>query len=378
MRTDESLSANIRRSWQWSSGRQADHLLLRSELPLGYSWSGHERDRLFLSLGGRQFVDVSGISGLDSAADGRTSLYLDYDHDGWQDVLLVNNNTPLCELFRNELATLAQGDAPAPACVALRFVGGHRGTDSAAGWSNRDGCGAKVTVRLAERQLVREHRYGEGRAGQNSRTLLVGLGNASAADEIVVRWPSGRLQTVGSVPAGTLVTVYENPAETPDGSGAVRVPYGPPAPTVADAPSAPALGEPLALAAATPGDPQARLRLLTTTATWCAACKRALPQLRQLRDAFSPAEVSLVGVPIDPDDAPENLVNYAHREQPAYELWTRMTAADRRAVDKALRAALPAAPLPATLVLDARGQLLEVLPGIPSVSRIRQLLAEHR
>ena len=60
-----------------------------------HSFSGYERNCLFLNRAGKQFTDVSLISGLDNIADGRTFVYWDYDRDGWQDIALVNANSPL-------------------------------------------------------------------------------------------------------------------------------------------------------------------------------------------------------------------------------------------------------------------------------------------
>ena len=99
----------------------------RDEEQGGASLSGFERNHLFLSTGGVKFADISGISGLDDPADGRCFGILDYDHDGWQDIALVNANAPMLELYRNRIggqpATLAN---PAGGrMVALRFVGGN-------------------------------------------------------------------------------------------------------------------------------------------------------------------------------------------------------------------------------------------------------------
>ena len=40
------------------------------------------------------------------------------------------------------------------------------------------------------------------------------------ADRVAIRWPSGTLRVApGPIAAGSLVTVYEEPGESPDGSG---------------------------------------------------------------------------------------------------------------------------------------------------------------
>ena len=62
-------------------------------------------------------------------------------------------------------------------------------------------------------QSSREHRCGEGFASQNSRTLLIGIGEHEVAEQIRIRWPSGRSTELGEVAAGSLVTVFETGRE---------------------------------------------------------------------------------------------------------------------------------------------------------------------
>ena len=149
----------------------------------GASFSGHERNRVFLQrrVDGRvDYVDVSAVSGLDSLGDGRAFAWLDFDHDGLRDVVVTNANEPRVQLFRNQMR------AP-HAVMALRLVGDHRGGKP----SNADAIGARVEVDLAGRTRVMELRAGEGLAAQNSAELLIGLGAATSVDAIRVVWPGG-------------------------------------------------------------------------------------------------------------------------------------------------------------------------------------------
>ena len=45
-------------------------------------------------------------------------------------------------------------------------------------------------------------------------------------------------------------------------------------------------------------------------ATWCAACKRELPQLRSLRTLFDEDQVAMFGVPIDAADDSKKLQEF--------------------------------------------------------------------
>jgi hypothetical protein len=179
-----------------------------------HSYSGHERNKLFINQGGNGFADLSPLSGADTEADSRSWCALDYDGDGFTDIAVVNANTPLLNLFRNGL-----GKSPgAHGFIGVRLVGGADASGTAQGWSNRDAVGARITVTLEDgTTLSRSRRCGEGFAAQNSATLLIGIGAAAKAAEIRVDWPSGKVSTTRDTAARSLVTFTES-----DGAAAVR------------------------------------------------------------------------------------------------------------------------------------------------------------
>ena len=69
----------------------------------GFSFSGYERDALFLNREGKKFTDISGVSGIDSITDGRAAVFADFDNDGDEDVLLTTIQGPAHLLFRNNV-----------------------------------------------------------------------------------------------------------------------------------------------------------------------------------------------------------------------------------------------------------------------------------
>ncbi|HWN95696.1 MAG TPA: CRTAC1 family protein [Methylomirabilota bacterium] len=223
VRTDENLARpGFRFSPEWKRtpapdnlGPQIDARLSGVERQGGqisvHSLNGNERNHYFANRGGRSFVDISGISGLDNPADSRGFAVLDYDRDGWQDVALVNANQPLFNLYRNEMpaAGLSGG------MIAIRFVGGNRTPGPSQEFGCRDGYGARVKVDLGDAKLIREHRCGDGWSTQNSATMIVGIGAHTNVASITVHWPSGQTATARAIPEGTLLTVYENRADSP-------------------------------------------------------------------------------------------------------------------------------------------------------------------
>lgn len=231
MRTDESLDPSIRDNEQWQVDNQRTVALIDGSATvtqsrvdgLRASFSGFERNRLFISQQAETFHDLSGVSGLDSEKDGRVFVKWDFDKDGWTDIAIVNTNRPLLNLYRNQLGE--QRENQAPNFIAIRLVGGNQTGRPSTEWSARDGYGARLTIKAGDLIQTREHQCGEGMAAQNSKTLLVGLGDQSQADALTIRWPSGKVQEIGEIAAGTLITVFENPAESPDSTGFSKSDY---------------------------------------------------------------------------------------------------------------------------------------------------------
>lgn len=189
------------------------------------SWSGHERDQVFYSRQGRAFSNLSGISGLDSPGDGRSLVWWDYDRDGWLDPAITELGEPALKLFHNELPDRAPAAAKAGNVLALRLWGGQRRSEPSRAWSSREAYGATIRLELPGGAIVRELHCGEGYNAQNSRTVLVGIGDAGQVARVQIRWPSGRTSVAQDVPAGTLLTLWENAGETPDGRGEQRESY---------------------------------------------------------------------------------------------------------------------------------------------------------
>lgn len=344
----------------------------------GASLSGGERDHLFLSDHGVQFADIAGVAGLDDPADGRAAGILDYDRDGWLDLAVVNSNAPMLELFHNQIGThpAAAGSARGRS-IALRFVGGNHTAEATRSWSARDGIGAKVTIDLGGLAILREQRAGEGFAAQNSATMLIGIGARDTAPKVTVRWPAGGTQTAAEVRAGTLLTVYENPAQSPTGEAFVREEYVKSTPSREAAARGPAPGRRLALPV-TGAEPAPALRLLTTMATWCTTCIGEMPQFRRLRAAFAPRDLGLLGVPVDPKDSRAELQAWTAAHRPTYRLLTGMAPAQVASVKSLVLDELKLEAVPASIVTDGKGNVLLVQWGPPSISKLRALLAAVR
>ncbi len=228
MRSDERLPQEFRDKSQWivdpdSGQSKPEFERLDSYGPEfhRHSYSGYERNKLFLNQRGESFADISGISGADEIADSRSWVKWDYDRDGWQDIAVVNANKPLLSLFRSQMAQSGLGKHR---MIAVGFQGASDLAQPSAGRAPRDGYGAKVRIKIGDNELVREHRCGEGYAAQNSTTMLVGIGAASTVAVSVV-WPSGRMQGPVEVSAGQLIKWFEDPSHAPGQQPYVLRPY---------------------------------------------------------------------------------------------------------------------------------------------------------
>ncbi|MDX2152771.1 MAG: CRTAC1 family protein [Bryobacteraceae bacterium] len=149
---------------------------------------------LFRNLGQGRFEDVSAQAGpvFDAKTVGRGGCSADYDNDGLLDFYMVNLGSPGV-LFHNT-------SAPKHHWLAVKLIGRK---------SNRDGIGAVVEVTAGGRAQTLERAAGSGYLSQNDPRLHFGLGSAAKAETVVIRWPSGAVQTLENIPAGRTLTVEE-------------------------------------------------------------------------------------------------------------------------------------------------------------------------
>jgi hypothetical protein len=153
-----------------------------------------QRKLLFRNTTRRRFTEVGPLTGAAFSAlrVGRGLATGDIDNDGDLD-LLVTNNGQAAELLRNDGGN--RGNA-----LVLRLVG-PRG--------NRDAIGARVRVTAASRTQRRDVKAGSSYLSQNDLRVHVGLGAATIADAIEVKWPDGRIETIKNVEVNQLITIRE-------------------------------------------------------------------------------------------------------------------------------------------------------------------------
>jgi hypothetical protein len=75
--------------------------------------------------------------------------------------------------------------------------------------SNRDGIGAKITLKLGKRTLVDEVRSGSSYISQNDLRVHFGLGSSGKPNVAQVRWPSGLVEHFDRLPVDAIHTLKE-------------------------------------------------------------------------------------------------------------------------------------------------------------------------
>lgn len=229
---------------------------------------------LYRNEGAGLFTDISSISGIRPPTIPHVGWgigFLDYDNDGWPDLLMVHGHVldnahrvgsvykQPAILFRNTgdgrfvdvtrdvedglsipqpgrgaafgdydndgdvdvfvlsvngAGRLLRNDAGnGSRWLRVKLVGAARehsvGSTGAPSLSNRNGIGARVTVWAGGRPQVGEVRSGSSYLSQNDFRLHFGLGQAPTVDSLKVRWPGGAVDWVRSISVDREIVVRE-------------------------------------------------------------------------------------------------------------------------------------------------------------------------
>jgi hypothetical protein len=148
---------------------------------------------------GRVAADSTGAAGFPFVQEGTAAL-ADYDNDGFIDIF-VNNQKPLRGrakyMTRN---MLLRNSGNSNNWLQIQLVGSA---------SNREGIGAKITLTAGGQRQFREKGTESHTFAQNSTTVHFGLGQATVADQVLIEWPSGAMQTLTNVVRNQILTVTE-------------------------------------------------------------------------------------------------------------------------------------------------------------------------
>lgn len=147
---------------------------------------------LFRNNGNKTFSDVTSVIG-GADYDGRGIAFADFDNDGDVDFCITGGPSDNTRLWRNDTITTHHW-------VVLELVGTI---------SNRSAIGARIEITTDVRTTVKEVSGGAGRGSQNSLPVEFGLGNATEIQNVTIRWPSGKLQSLSSIIMDQYHTIVE-------------------------------------------------------------------------------------------------------------------------------------------------------------------------
>jgi hypothetical protein len=156
------------------------------------SLSGYERSRVLEPHGLAGWTDVATQVGVTDEYDGRAVALADLFNRGVLDVVIANQNQPAL-LYRNTVA-------PGNHWIGFQLLGTR---------SNRSAIGAEVTLEAAGVRQLKVVDGGSGFASQNDRRVHFGLGETAQVDSVVIRWPSGTVQTLQHPAADRLHVITE-------------------------------------------------------------------------------------------------------------------------------------------------------------------------
>ena len=154
---------------------------------------GVQLSNYFYESDGLIFSDQTTQSGLSYPSYSNGTAYADFDLDGDLD-LIINNIDQHAFLFRNNTNTKN--------FLKIYLKGSE---------SNPGGIGAKIFIKHSDNTQFHQHYLSRGYQSSVDPAIYFGLGNDSIINELKIRWPDGKIQSMNNISAGKILTLnHEN------------------------------------------------------------------------------------------------------------------------------------------------------------------------
>ena len=164
-----------------------------------HNLSSFERNRAYINVEGKGFLEVSHMTGADVDGDSRAVLALDLFRPGQMDLVLRQVGGGSIRVFRNQF----------PAANYLKVS--LDGVDS-----NSLGIGSRITAWVGDRKIVRELFPINTYQSQQPSWVHLGLGKDEKVDRLEIRWPSGYRQEIKNLAANRHILVTEKSDQVRD------------------------------------------------------------------------------------------------------------------------------------------------------------------
>jgi enediyne biosynthesis protein E4 len=162
------------------------------EIAREHNLSAYERNRTFWNVEGRDFIDISRLTAMDSEGDGRSAVGADFNNDGRLDLVVRQAGGGPLTFFENRF----------PQRHWLRVsLRGHQ--------SNRLGIGARLIATVGKRQVVRDLLPVNSYMSQTPALVHFGLGDDPRIDRLLVKWPSGKIHELTDIAADGHILIDE-------------------------------------------------------------------------------------------------------------------------------------------------------------------------
>jgi hypothetical protein len=149
---------------------------------------------------GSHFIDKSREKGLADDGIGRGSVVFDYDNDGDQDLLVVNQAPVSDGLPEASPTRLFRNDSSSGNWIRIELAGNE---------ADKNGIGSRIEVIVGDLKMIREVDGGSSHMSQNSTIAHFGLGSSSRVDSINVIWLGGKKQSLTNQKCNQKITIRE-------------------------------------------------------------------------------------------------------------------------------------------------------------------------
>ncbi len=152
-------------------------------------------DKLYKNNGKGTFVDVAADNGIAGDYSKGAAAFGDFNNDGFVDFVVLPNYAS-----QDRRIKLYKNQSSGHDWLTIKLIGTK---------SNRDAVGARITLKSSGKIQTREVISGSSFLSQNSLWQTFGLGKSSKADEVEIKWPSGRITKLQSVKSNQILTITE-------------------------------------------------------------------------------------------------------------------------------------------------------------------------